>query len=416
MIDELKFDLMLNSPAFVAEVQRGTKRVLYLKKGEPKEADPPYYPVDLRGIRIPSLRGVLEFWYRSLLGHLSSQEVYARQSAIFGSTDGGQRITIRPAGLPRFEQGKLVFEEGGAGPFPFLYLGYGPLQLLSIRSRNGRGGRENVATSHHAQEARDAILVGKEPRARFRFVARGSENQIAALRKALTLLHLFGGIGSRSRRGWGSLEVAMDRLEAPPANIPLGPWISGLLGSVWAPDGSSGASLPRFSALSQSTEIYVTEGFSSYEGVLVEFYEHFKRVRSYRQPAAPLGLQDHQWEVDDLARPRSASITEVPRRLAFGMPFQPGRKDVWEMHYRGRPAGATGTDDDVSRRASPLLLKVLRVGKTYAGVALFLKSEFFGDPRLEIGVVGKDLTQPFPGYEAIDKFFSSPRWQRVKLP
>lgn len=425
-MQELRFELLLNSPAFATTVASGVSRepVKYLKKNrsgefELKETRPPYYPVDPRGIRIPSLRGVLEFWFRALCGHLPSAEVHSRQAGLFGSMSTGQGVSLRPTGRPQFESGKLFFNREGGNPFSFLYLGYGPLQLLTVPSERGQE-RENIVTSHHADQARDAIWVGNEPRSRFCFIARGRADQIQDLRKALTLLHLFGGVGSRSRRGWGSVEVKMKGLEPFSGKADeLAGEISKLLATVWSQeDLPSTNSLPMFSAFSQATKIYITKGngYSSYEHVLAEFYRHFQRVRSYRDQAS-LALDDHRLETNDFNLPPSTSITDVPKRLAFGMPFQPGHKNQWEMQYRGRPAAASGSGEDISRRASPLFLKVVRTGKNrFVGIALFLKSEFFGDPGLEVGAVGKDLTRPFPGYDAIDKFFASGDWQRVALP
>ena len=423
MIKEFPFSLDFNSPAFLSEVSRGKERVEFLKKipntnpsrFERKEARPDHYPVDPRGIRIPSLRGVLEFWHRALQGDaVSPQEVFDRQAKIFGSAEGGQGLTIRPAGLPKFESGELCFDERDEKPFPYLYLGYGPLQLLRIPERSGATRGPQVATSYHEKQARDAIKVSDRQRGRFRFAARGTSEQIAAVRRALTLLHLFGGLGSRSRRGWGSVEVTMDGIQSPKADTAPAEWIASTLAGVWSSSQyPAGKGDPAFSSLSSGTRICVTKSIEGdYRAVLNWFYDRFKAVRSYQGGSA--GVPDHALEVSDLPR---ASITRAPDRLAFGMPFQPGHGKTWTMPYRGTPRGKDAREDDVSRRASPLLLKVVRLTpRQHFGVALFLKSQFFGDPDLEIGAVGKRGTQPFPGYGAIDQFLSGSGWIPVRLP
>lgn len=421
MIEEFRFDLDFNSPAFLSEVPRGTKRFEYLKKNqntrqfERDEAEPDHYPADPRGIRIPSLRGVLEFWYRALQGDAaSSQEVFDRQTKVFGSADGGQGLTIRPAGVPKFESGELCFDE--REPQPYLYLGYGPLQLLRIPERAGDTRGRQVVTTYHAKQARDAIKVSDNSRGRFRFAARGTRHQIAALKRALTLLHLFGGLGSRSRRGWGSVEVTADGIQPPKGNVAPAEWITSTLEDVWGSGRYPAAKGdPAFSALSPGTRICVTRPIEGdYRKVLKWFFERFQAVRSYQQTGSA-GVADHALEVSDFNLPPGKSITRAPDRLAFGMPFQPGKG--WTMEYRGSPRGTPSSKDDVSRRASPLLLKVIRLGpQSHVGVALFLQAQFFGDPNLEIGAVGKDLTQPFPGYGAIDQFLKHPGWTSVPLP
>jgi CRISPR-associated protein Cmr1 len=420
---EFTFDLLLNSPAFVASLPTGQTSVQHLKKNrdtgenELRTDSPQLFNVDARGIRIPSLRGVLEFWYRSLLGHLpTSGEVFDRQAEIFGSADGGQGLSIRPGGVPRFAKGELSFGGNGEDPLPFLYLGYGPLQFLKVPAWQGDKKGQNIATSYHAKQAREVILLEEKQRARFRFTARGRQEQIEALKQALLLLHLFGGIGARSRRGWGSIEVDGLGLEAPPDKVaPLATWIQENLAKVWSSAVYSvDSSEPAFSAFSRGTQIFTTgPRAGDYKAVLLDLYGHFQRVRSFRS-GRPLAVKDHQEEFDDAQLP-SQGITWVPRRLAFGMPYQPGHEKRWSIEYQGRLPSGNG--DVVTRRASPLLLKVLRLGPNlHTGVAVFLKSQFFGDPRLKIGAKGKDLTLDFPGYEAIDQFFAGSGWTRVPLP
>lgn len=410
-LEEYKFDLLLNSPAFVNEVPRGTKQIPIVGKPEPKKVD--HYPIDPQGIRVPSLRGVLEFWHRSLLGHLCAdpEAIYAQQARIFGSTDGGQGLTLRVAGKPSMlEPGELRFDRDTQA---LLYLGYGPLQLRKIEAGNST---KSVVTSYNSEHAKDAIPIGQGERPRFSFIARGRKPQLDALRKALILLHLFGGVGSRSRRGWGSVEVCGDLIPLPEEDVVA--WIQRTLGEVWRPEQPATKGLPRFSAFSSQTRIYITgirEG--DYRVPLLEFYRHFSRVRAY--PSSRLARDDHEFEVRDAralqTAPRQA-IQDVPRRLAFGMPYKPGHYRMWDIEYRGRLKGGQSSDGEITRRASPLILKVIRLSETrHVGVALFLKSSFFGEAGAEVTAKGAEQTRPFPGYQAISDFFSE-GWTKVNLP
>ena len=406
---ELRFSLDFNSPAFLSSTPKGTQAVQFWRQNVLESEQSPYYPADPRGIRVPSLRGVLEFWHRALSGASSPQETFQEQARIFGSADGGQGLTIRPAGMPRFKSEELCFERDYS---PYLYLGYGPLQLLRLPDRR------QVVTSYHAKQARDAVCPDPSQRSRFRFVARGTPTQIDAIRRALTLLHLFGGLGSRSRRGWGSVEVEAkeEGITAPPADSNPAEWITQTLASIWN-QGMYPASKgdPEFSALSRGIQIRVTRAIDGdYTKVLTELYRRFQAVRSYE--TGSVGVTDHTLETKDLKLPSNQSITAVPARLAFGMPYQPGHG--WSMKYLGRvPGSGWKKDKVVTRRASPLLLKVIRLGpQKHAGVALFLPARFFGDSRLEIGEETKNLTRPFPGYGAIDTFLSGSGWTQVPLP
>jgi hypothetical protein len=123
----LPFELRLSSPAFIGSARQGSRQVQVPKKQpdgsllwEPKSC--PYYPADPAGIRISSLRGILSFWHRSLLGAARPEEIFRSQARVFGSADGGQGLTLRLEKRPEIERGPLTFRHN---PYAFVYLGYG---------------------------------------------------------------------------------------------------------------------------------------------------------------------------------------------------------------------------------------------------------------------------------------------------
>ena len=400
---ELKFDLMFNTPAFLGSTPCGTKTVVSLRRDRESQQwiesrnEVAFFPVDERGIRIPSLRGVLELWHRTLLGDRTSATVFAEQGKVFGSVDHGQGVSFRPLGRPRFEHRDLVYQ--GDERYALVYMGYGPLQLLRLSAE------EEVATSYNRSQCRNAVLV--EPRARFRFAVRGTEEQLRAVERSLILLHLFGGLGGRSRRGWGSVEVETGCIDKLPKSGDLVAWFRSQLEKVWTPPETSDSAKPSFSAFSAHTRICLTEPISGRpEEVILDFFRRFQYVRNYRRSA--LARADHDVEMND-AGLASGTISTVPARIAFGMPYTPASGRRWKIEYRGCLPGRANPEEAVTRRASPLFLKVLRLGpKLHMGVALFLDAEFFGDPRLQIGAnTGPELDQkldpmPFPGYGAVE--------------
>jgi CRISPR-associated protein Cmr1 len=413
---ELPFTLLFSSPAFLNGPQRGTKKVAYVKSVQGvqtrKEDDVPYFPLDERGVRIPSLRGMLEFWYRSLLGHLPSEEVFREQGKVFGSVDHGQGLTIRPVGRPKIVGAPLDYT--GPDIFSLIYMGYGPLQLLK-RPRGMSTASDSFAASYHSKQCRDVLRTEDDKRPRFRFVARGRQDQIDALKKALILLHLFGGLGARSRRGWGSVEVEADCVDRLAKGDDAVEWFRRQLGKVWVgKKATSGVPKPRFSAFSDHTCIGLTAPIpGDPEDVILDFFRRLESVRSWHKRTA-IAQRDHSREMKDAGR-SSGPLSGVPERLAFGMPYFPeSRKNHWKIEYRGWLPGRAGpSEDDVKRRASPLILKVLRLSTGQRmGVALFLDAEFFGDPRMEIGAIAQGPlgTLPFPGYGAVTEFFGG-RWE-----
>jgi CRISPR-associated protein Cmr1 len=414
---EMGFEITLASPAFAGWVKRGKQG-----NGPRSGRDIPHHPVDPCGIRIPSLRGVLEFWHRSRLGELSAPQVFAGQRRVFGSADSGQGLTLRPEGRPEFRSGELRFEREHNA---MLYLGYGPLQLEKV-PRPGKPGNDSVATSYNRFQRRDAILAGPSQAARFRFVARGTANQQEELKRALVLLHLFGGIGARSRRGWGSVMVSDVGVPQTTQRTAIKDWFEQAAQGALSgrPPGVPGT-LPLFTAFSAASRAFLTEVHDRYEDVLIDFFKNFQRVRSFvldPRDVKRTAVKDHAIEVAD-ARRGAGAVTAVPARLAFGMPFipqHPRRRNPpegWSIEYRGRLPGRGADDsDDVTRRGSPLLLKVFRLAdRSYVGVALFLQSSFFGDPNREVSAKGGTANRPFPGYGAVTELLDGSGWTEISL-
>jgi CRISPR/Cas system CMR-associated protein Cmr1 (group 7 of RAMP superfamily) len=415
-MEDLPFTLRLLTPAFAGSAPLGTRPVVYMKSGGPVHDSTPYHPVDPCGIRVPTLRGVLEFWHRSRFGNLGGAAVYERQAQVFGSAETGQGLSIRPTGHSDFRPRPLTYKSNIYG---LTYLGYGPLQLLRVPDSRRRDG-VNVATSYHQSGCHDAIPVDQgEPW--FSFRARGTRAQIAELRRALALLHLFGGIGSRSRRGWGSVVVDVEgESAAAPGQAPeaLRTWFAARLVkamgdeqvAAWSDGGE-----PEFSAFGAQSRVLFTKVSHSHLDVLDEFFRQLKTVRSVMDRSA-IAKDDVRIEKRD-ALQRNGGITDVPRRLAFGLPYHPQQRNGWSIDYLGRDPEGGRDAGEVTRRASPLLLKVLRLdGQRLVGVALFLRSRFFGDAKLRIGAKDKPKTHSFPGYEAIDTLLDNSGWTELAMP
>ncbi len=315
-------------------------------------ADP--QQIEQEGIRIPSLRGVLRFWYRAMFPNYSPAQLREAEGKVFGDTTHGQGIRLRLTESKQIPVESVKTEHNKE----FKYLGYGPF------------------------DNRNALL----PNSEFTFLATGNSTQIKALKKALRLLHLFGGIGARSRRGWGSVAVSQssEKVLLPYSkDQDLYDWINAnLTTDLIDPAHIPGGTLPRFSAFSNSKIVKATlvdlEGkpFSDYQQILKQFYDIFQSIRYYKNRGS-IGEKDHANEFLDWKKGR---FDHLPKRIAFGFPFQALSRDSdWGIKYSAREKGS---NKKVERRASPLFLKVLQVPEspTLAAVALFLKAEYFGQP------------------------------------
>ena len=355
------------------------------------------------GLRVPSLRGVLRFWFRAINGHKDSKQLFQEEAYIFGDTNSGQGLRLIPCGPDEWSVKAI---SGGAAEG---YLGYGPL-----------GFKDREFKSHNNNAQRDAIVTGSL----FRFRALGMEKQqIDALKKCLVMLHLFGGIGSRSRRAWGSLSVTANATDTgnfiPPVDENnFEDWFIERLKFVFA---KLPAHATSHSALTLDSDIryfsVLKKSEESYRDILKEFFNQFKELRDYKTGA--IGVLDVKKEHEDFD---SSQLTAIPKRVAFGLPYQPGKTKEWALRYLGNDS------PKIDRRASPLILKVLEGKTRLYGIALFLKTtSFFGNPATKIvaekceGEIKKDKWKPLTGnaifndWKAIDKFLAKKEWNQINL-
>ena len=163
-------------------------------------------------LRLASFKGTLRFWWRALAwsrydGDLAA--IRSNENALFGSTDRGQsRVLMRLASATRSPKPILVGEilkvpgtnqvvgEGAR------YLGYGVMEAFGSKARGTEGGQLTRACllAPSMSEATDSFEFTVQMRGRGL-----DKTSLDLLEKALIALGTLGGMGARSRKGYGSL-------------------------------------------------------------------------------------------------------------------------------------------------------------------------------------------------------------------
>lgn len=149
-------------------------------------------------LRAPSFRGAIRYWLRAALGgairDLNLKELHNLEAAVFGSTDRASPVSIRLAPLGNQLQDKTH-------------------KILPHKEGPQAGSRRAFADNQQFQ------LVMWMPRHAEMAVWRAA---VTSLRLALT----FGGVGLRSRRGYGTLKVVQssDPVLMPPMPASLKDW------------------------------------------------------------------------------------------------------------------------------------------------------------------------------------------------
>jgi len=338
-------------------------------------------------LRLPSFKGVLRYWWRALAwsrfqGDLLRIEQEERR--VFGSSgsEGQSRVLMRlEIDEPGTElrSGELLAGNSrpgssGAHPQGLYYLGYGLVH---------GGGR-------HAGCVMRGALV---PPVRFRvemLVTRNKISEIAfeTLVDALKAIGLLGGMGARSRRGFGSLMLERltigDRSGSGDAEV------------LWRPPGSveelrseiarlgagraSSDQLPEYTAFSaRSRVVLLTTSTKDPLRLLDSIGREMMLYRGWGRNGQVAGLPSERRFQDDhdLMLELREPVRAHPRRIAFGLPqnyrFSSLRAD--ERPNRSvRPLGPRGKRLD--RRASPLFIHVHMCRSTPVGVLAFLPAKF----------------------------------------
>jgi CRISPR-associated protein Cmr1 len=272
-------------------------------------------------LRLPSFKGVLRFWWRALsygrqgsLGSLRTEE-----DRLFGSTRTGQAQVLLNLLSPVPTAADMADQKHFPQNSPQGYVGYG---LTDAKER----------------PSRQFIRPGVEFTVR---VAGRSmaDDDWASVETALVAAGMFGGMGGRSRKGWGSLTLhalnTNDRAvwAAPRTRDALGQWHKEFLKGMALQSGT-----PPISAFSSASRVVVGP-------------EHRTAQDAHRW------LEDKYRTAVRSAHPEPAR--EKPEREQFGLP---------------RPKAGKNT---AQRRASPVFLHVHQEeGGPAVPVVLFLPAKF----------------------------------------
>lgn len=308
---------------------------------EPREADP------VSVVRATEVRGQLRFWWRALRGWQakgSLEELRNLESALFGSAGegGASPLAVEVEVLERGEDVEVA-QYGRAVQW---YLGF------PLRSEGGWA----------------PVRKGVAFRLRLRFPERvKSLNLAEELEAALWAWETFGGIGARTRRGFGAL---LREGASPPTEEEIREGLGRYAREEGWPYGVSHLtpqSLVRVVSLSWKE--------------LAERYQAFRQARprgNSRSPGRSL------WpEPDEIRRltgrhapthPPRHPVRKFPR-AHFGLPI------IFHFKDRGDPPDTTLKLPEAERRASPLLFRPLGKEQRPCVVAV-LEGDRFPEEKL----------------------------------
>ena len=339
------------------------------------------------GIRAPSVKGALRFWWRALNWRRLYEPdtakalaaLHAEEARLFGAAAktidkeqaGGQGVfllNVRHDELTSKKAGYIheKFRSNDAAR----YLGYGLMVAF--------GSNNQMPPTTSGQLQRDCIDEGQEFVVSLLF--RGEIVQ--SVRDALIFMGLVGGLGSRARHGMGSIALIRfvepndtpNEWQAPLSAQEYDVQINQLFSRAADVEPSSGNTEPPFSAFWQESRIDRLLCGSSCFAALDDFARALLMYRSWGRSDAQGGSKvlgkaserrfdnDHKWFKD---KPWARSHPGFhPRRVVFGLPH-----NYHKDHHHV-------VSENYERRSSPLLFHVHPIAHTFIGVGIFMPAKF----------------------------------------
>lgn len=325
------------------------------------------HQVDSKVFRNASFKGALRFWWRALnwgrmLKDAGQNEtealktLHAEEGRLFGSASDGENSqqsqvrlssTLKNAKLER------------AGKSDFDSLGY----LL------GQG------LYHFDKKVLRSYLSGGEIELTLSFKPGADEKDIASVKQAAIALGILGGLGSRSRKGLGSLSIQEIGEKENSQKFTTQQAVVEFIGTL---DFSAASDAP-LSALSKDTRLDISIAGNDAVKVLQQVGNEQQLYRGYGrknprtgqhevngQAARQLFKSDHD---DALAATQGQGLQKLPARAVFGLPHN--------YFFSSTGTGVNINPEDEGRRASPLFIHIHALeGNQFIAIQTLLQSMF----------------------------------------
>lgn len=347
---------------------------------EPAHADP------LTTVRATSVRGHLRFWWRACRAarYRTADEMKAAEDALWGSTEAPSAVNV--ALIPDAQakpRGEVAFwmERRPRQPDRFDVKNseevhpYAAFPLLPDKDER----KKSEWKSEEVMLGVRFTLEVSHPRAMpvaGRHVALDVSAEVAA---ALWAWETFGGLGARTRRGFGALRLLRRDGEEvrPPSHDGLQGDIEKKL-AAHVVEGTGSAGVPR---LSRQASFRLTAPTQDPVDVWKRLISKLKEFRQYRKKNGRLDPKGaSQWPephaIRSMARGEVAEVNKFPRG-DFGLPI------IFELPQARLNATLKGLSADekvIERLASPLILRPVACAEGAAGLALILEA-----PRMPPG-------------------------------
>lgn len=348
---------------------------------KPKEADP------IKVIRETSIRGQLRFWWRAMRGTGTLQEMKKREDALFGS--GGEKAL----------QSKVLIyvkeiENGQAKPV--YQINNYRVEFLDRNSPINYAGFSLPQTDKELRKLRDeqktAVPNDLQEGIYFSLEISFPESEADEIEAALWAWETFGGIGGRTRRGFGAIQRADSELLLS-NNVEQN--IRENLQKYLLPSKECDERVTHLSLTSVFKTKKAINSQKAWENLIDKLRQFRQARRAGNDPKKPMKKGRSYWsEPDEIRRitGRDADGRHKPKhavhkfpRAEFGLPI------IFHFIGDGEPSDTELKPVGFTRLASPIILRPMDCSDGAVGIALILQTPPL--PNIELKGYGPVSTQ-----------------------
>lgn len=358
-------------------------------------------------IRESSIKGALAFWWRALnyckfaankSPEQALREMQKRELELFGGPDRQSGFLLRVErgiGKDDLIHERCILGKDGTGfktpkrndertvGVGARYLGYGLINAFYTRGNPEKGNPEKQP----GELERSCIMANRTFSVSFLFNRSMSETDIDEITTAIKLFGLLGGLGSRVRRGWGS--VSLIKLQSDSLDVKWSPAnnkqsYQDQLAALFPKDQMrlSGCGFP-LTAFAKESRVWMADKklsnrkSSSQDAIwnnplealdwlgraLLDYRAWGRNGKFGEQAVQQQFIEDHHWFR------KGSNDGDIPFRTAFGLPHMYDSKK-----HQGVSIADNG--DDPGRRASPMLMHIHKIGGSFVAVVTLIPTSY----------------------------------------
>ena len=267
-------------------------------------------------LRPPSIKGAMRFWWRAMNGHLPLEKLKEREAKIFGGSgdnEGKSKVIIRvkPHKL-HTSNDKLPFHPVAVTTSQKSFR-INILEYLAYGTYEYKKGQDNIFVRKYISSNQKFFVIISLP-----------DDLEKGLTNMFKILSTFGGLGSRSRNGFGSFRIRS-------INDAENDFYFNLKRNNYSSE------LPKYSAFSQGMHLWMTKKLEKWDDALAELGIAYREARGKIE-------NKHHYE----------------KRQYIGAPIIVGKSQKSKL----------------DRHAKPYFMSVHREDGNYTGYILYLPSKY----------------------------------------